>query len=88
MTTQSTSLRLADQLSGRAPRQPYGYPMYAVTSDGGVICPECAFTEREAIATTTGSDGWCVVAIDVNWENDSLHCDNCSDQIPSAYGND
>ena len=66
MTTQSTSLRLADQLSGRAPRQPYGYPMYAVTSDGGVICPECAFTEREAIATTTGSDGWCVVAIAVN----------------------
>ena len=88
MTTQSTSLRLADQLSGRALRQPYGYPRYAVTSDGGVICPKCAATEREAIATTTGSDGWCVVAIDVNWENDSLHCDNCSDQIPSAYGND
>ena len=88
MTTQSTSLRLADQLSGRAPRQPYGYPMHAITSDGGVICPGCAFTEREAIATTTGSDGWCVVAIAVNWENHSLHCDHCSDQIPSAYGND
>ena len=88
MTTQSTSLRLADQLSGRTLRHPWGYPRYAVTSDGAAICPKCAATEREAIATTTGSDGWCVVAIEVNWENDSLHCDHCSDQIPSAYGDD
>ena len=88
MTTQSTSLRFADQLAAEPFAFPGGYPRYAVTSDGAALCSKCVRTEREAIATTTGSDGWCVVAIDVNWENDSLHCDHCSDQIPSAYGDD
>jgi hypothetical protein len=88
MTTQSTSLRFADLLSAEPYAWPGGYPRYAITSDGAAICPKCAATERELIATTTGSDGWCVVGLDINWENDSLHCDHCSDQIPSAYGDD
>ena len=88
MTTQSTSLRFADQLAAEPVAWPGCTPLYAVTSDGAAICPKCAATEREAIATTTGSDGWCVVGIQANWENDDLYCDHCSDQIPSAYGDD
>jgi len=88
MTTQSTSLRFADQLAAEPFAWPGGTPLYAVTSDGVAICPKCAATEREAIATTTGSDGWCVVGIQANWENDDLYCDHCSAQIPSAYGDD
>ena len=88
MTTQSTSLRFADLLSAAPHAWPGGYPRYAITSDGAAICPKCAATERELIATTTGSDGWCVVGLDINWEDNSLHCDHCSDQIPSAYGDD
>jgi hypothetical protein len=59
-----------------------------VTSDGATLCRHCAASERASIGTTTGSDGWCVVAIDVNWEDPELHCDNCSGRIESAYAED
>jgi len=85
MTTQSKSLRLADQLSASPYAWPGGYPLFAVTSDGAAICHHCAKSEREAIGTTTGSDGWNVVAIDANWENPDLYCDHCSSRIESAY---
>ena len=85
MTTQSKSLRLADSLV-KSPYTSYGcYPLFAVTSDGAALCKSCAESERESIATTTGSDGWNVVAVTVNWEDSSLHCDHCSERIESAY---
>ena len=85
MTTQSKSLRLADQLSAQPWAWPGGYPLFAITSDGAALCYKCCSTERELIGTTTGSDGWCVVALDINYENVSLNCDNCSKQIEAAY---
>ena len=85
MTTQSRSLRLADALS-RAPfAWPGGYPLYATTSDGGCLCHQCCAAERLSIATTTGSDGWTVTGLTVNWEDPELYCDHCSDRIESAY---
>lgn len=88
MTTQSKSLKLADQLAENPFAWPGGYPMFALTGDGAVLCHKCCKTERETIGTTTGNDGWCVVGLDINWEDEHLFCDHCSGQIESAYGND
>lgn len=85
MTTQSTSLRLATNIAAWPRTWPGGYPRYAVTSDGGALCPACCKAERKSIGTTTGTDGWCVVADDINWENPDLHCDHCRGRIESAY---
>lgn len=85
MTTQSRSLRLADRLANNPHAWPGGYPQFAVTSDGGCLCKRCVKTERESIATTTGNDGWNVVAVDVNWEDPQLFCDHCGERIESAY---
>jgi hypothetical protein len=85
MTTRSNSLKLADELAAH----PYSlvgcYPLFAVTSDGGVLCDRCCATERTSIALTTGTDGWCVVQIAPNWENPALFCDHCGERIESAY---
>ena len=80
-------LQLADDLVASPYAWPGGYPRYAITSDAAALCHECCRDERNQIATTTGSDGWAVVSLGVNWEDVYLCCDNCGTQIPSAYGN-
>ena len=88
MTTQSKSLRLADSLA-QSPYSSVGcYPLFAITSDGGTLCHRCCKSERKAIGTTTGADGWCIVAVDVNWEDPDLLCDHCGGRIDSAYSED
>ena len=84
MTTQSSSLRFADQLASSPYAFPGGYPLFAVTSDGACLCHNCCKTERELIGTTTGDDGWNVVGIDVNYEDGELFCANCSQKIEAA----
>ena len=76
-------------------RNPYawpgGYPLYMIADDGGCICTNCAKDNFKLIADSVIrgiSDGWKVVAIDINYEDDSLHCGNCNTQIESAYGED
>ena len=85
MTTQSKSLRLADQLSASPYAWPGGYPLFGVFHDGGACCHKCASAEREAIGTTTGTDGWGLVALEINYENPDLYCSHCSSRIESAY---
>lgn len=87
MTTQSKALRLAYQLAREPFAWPGAYPLFALTSDGAALCPTCCESEREAIATTTGQDGWNVVALEVNWEDAELFCDHCNSKIESAYNN-
>ncbi len=68
---------------------PGGYPMYFLTSDGGVLSFDAAKAERELIEqsiTDNSRDGWRVVAVEVNWEDDSLTCDHTGQPIESAYG--
>ncbi len=84
MTTQSKSLRLADELA-KGYSWPGSYPLFGVFDDGGVCCKDCAKTERESIGTTTGNDNWNLVAVDVNWEDPDLYCDHCPCRIESAY---
>ena len=85
MTTQSRSLRLADQLSSSPYAWPGCYPLFGLFNDGGVCCHKCARAERSSIGTTTGTDGWALVAIDANWEDPALFCDHCGERIESAY---
>ena len=85
MTTQSSSLRLANQLVEQPYAWPGGYPMFAITSDGAALCKECCKNEKSCIGTTTGSDGWNLIALDINYEDKELYCDHCSTQIEYAY---
>jgi len=85
MSTQSQSLRFADQLANQPVAWPGGYPLFAVTSDGAALCCNCCKTERESIGTTTGTDGWNVTGIAPNWEDPELFCDHCGNRIESAY---
>lgn len=85
MTTQSKSLRLADQLSSSPYAWPGGYPLFGVFHDGGVCCHKCASTERESIGTTTGHDGWGLIGLEINYEDPELFCSHCSSRIESAY---
>ena len=85
MTTQSRSLRLARDLVANPYAWPGGYPRHAVTGDGAALCCHCCDSEQQSIATTTGHDGWCLVASAINWEQPDLHCDHCGARLPSAY---
>ena len=67
---------------------PGGYPLYFLCSDGGALCFGCAYKERGSILQSIHhgySDGWRVVACDVNWEDNELYCDHCSEKIDPAY---
>ena len=72
-------------------RSPYawpgGYPMFAVMDDGGYICHRCVKANYRLIYRDTQADcqsGWNFGESEINWE-DEMHCDNCGNQIESAY---
>lgn len=68
---------------------PGGYPLYYLCRDGGILCPSCANQNlsliRAAIAEPGTDKQWEVIGADVNYEDGSLYCDNCSQRIESAY---
>ena len=73
-------------------RQPYawpgGYPLFAITADGGYLCKDCVKANAKLIIGSTRrnlADGWAVLAVDVNWEDEHLVCDNCGKPIEAAY---
>jgi len=61
------------------------YPRFAIASDGAAICPRCCREEISSIMVADHSDGWLLIGDDINYEDGSLYCDNCSEGIPSAY---
>lgn len=66
---------------------PGGYPFYYVTRDGGCLCPSCA-NENMNLTLDKDYDQWCIVAQEINYEDNDLQCDNCYVDIPAAYGDD
>lgn len=74
---------------------PGGYPLFFITADSACLCWQCgAKKERRQVLESIKAkpnphamhtDGWRVVATDVNWEDGELYCDNCNDRIESAY---
>ena len=68
---------------------PGGYPLYFITSDGAALSFNSARYNRRSILQSIAhntNDGWRIIGVDVNWEDESLTCDDTGESIPSAYG--
>jgi len=68
-----------------------GYPCYFVTSDGAALSFESVRSNLRSVLWSIAndvSDGWQVVAMDINWEDTELTCDHSGKPIESAYGSD
>lgn len=73
---------------------PGGYPIYYLTEDSGVLCPNCANGDNGSEAHTESEDcdhcpddrQWLIVAADIHWEGPPMDCDHCGGEIESAYG--
>lgn len=68
-----------------------GYPMFFLVGDGATLCFDCVRAELRNVLDSIKReirDGWRVTHCDVNWEDNQLYCDHCSNRIPSAYGDD
>lgn len=68
---------------------PGGYPVFAITKDGGCLCSACTKDNLRQIVRDThedGNTGWEVDGSMVNWEDTELYCDHCGKLIESAYG--
>lgn len=76
---------LAKNLARHPHAWPGGYPKFAITDDGAALCPNCCKTEFSQILASTPGDGWHITALEINWEDGTLHCDHCSNRIESAY---
>lgn len=60
---------------------PGGYPIFYTHKSGTAVCPPCAdLTVRDE---EEEEDDF---TPEVNYENEHLHCDQCGEQIESAYG--
>ncbi len=59
---------------------PGGYPLFYFDEENNILCPKCANRSEEYNSP--------VHEVDVNYEDPSLHCDNCSKRIESAYAED
>jgi hypothetical protein len=67
------------------------YPMFFITSDGAALHFDCVRENLRYVSDSIRNeqnDGWRVVAVDVNYEDNDLQCDQCSKQIESAYGDE
>ena len=65
---------------------PGGYPMFAVTKDGGDLCPDCVEKEQALIMSSEDDPQWQLTGVEINWGDSILTCDYCGELIPSAYG--
>ena len=64
------------------------YPIFALTTDGGVLCPDCMTKERARIFRSTheiDNDGFTIAGVDINYEDTDLPCDHCGSEIETAY---
>ncbi len=80
--------KLREDNNGELPAYawPGGYPIYYLTADNGVLCPECAnCAECRQADIYPDDEQWRIVAQHVNYEDSSLPCDNCENRIQSAY---
>jgi hypothetical protein len=71
---------------------PGGYPRFFITADGGSLsfkaAEENAGLIRDAIIAHDKHGGWCVIGVEINWEDNFLICDHSNEIIPCAYPSD
>lgn len=64
-------------------------PMFMITDDGGCLHFDCVRDELRNVLWSIKSecsDGWRVVACDINYEDGEMICAHCGERIESAYG--
>ena len=73
---------LAERNDGKLPSYawPGGYQLFYLDRDNNVLCPACA-NENDDFDPP-------ISACDINYEDDFMFCEHCSNQIESAYGED
>jgi hypothetical protein len=89
MTKIENTKKLHEVLKSGPYAWPGGYPLFFITSDGAALSFEAVNQEIESVQDsidTKCQDGWQVVAVDVNWEDENLLCDHTGEKIQSAYG--
>ena len=65
------------------------YPKYFITSDGAALSFDSARKNIRLILDSIHNDindGWKIVAVEINYEDNELVCDHSSEIIESAYG--
>lgn len=65
-----------------------GYPLYATTQCGEVLCSKCvanSILECAPLAGTEEDGDDPVLAVEANYEDTSLICNNCYTRIACAY---
>ena len=67
---------------------PGGYARVAIADDYGVLCAKCCKENFREIAASNPKDGWHLETLFVNWEDSTLYCDNCGEDIPAEYSDD
>jgi hypothetical protein len=70
---------------------PGGYPCYFITSDGAALSFDAVRRELRSILesiASKASDGWRIVALEINWEDAALYCEHTGQKIESAYGDE
>lgn len=72
---------------------PGGYPLYFITAhDSTVLCFNTVKNNyalvSEAVRTQDRQSGWCVCAVDINWEDMHMVCEDTGEDIPCAYPSD
>ena len=68
---------------------PGGYPCYFLTSDGESLSFKAVRQELKQVLWSIAhkqNDGWRVIALDINWEDDNIFCAHTGERIESAYG--
>jgi len=87
----TNKLELNEALNAGSHAWPGGYPLVLVMADNEVLCWDCFRQEYSLIAQTLPpgevilDPQWTPSFIEVNWENNSLHCGNCDALIECAY---
>jgi hypothetical protein len=70
---------------------PGGYPLYIAMRDGSAICPTCVRKMYRTLyrdSVTGYGPSFEVDSAQVNWEDNTLFCDNCGKWIEPAYSDD
>lgn len=64
-----------------------GYPIIYYTQDGDPVCGKC-INDNMALCTDPENREWFIWAHDINWEDETILCDNCGAALPCAYPTD
>jgi hypothetical protein len=86
--TDILNLRAAKRFAREVYAWPGGYPLVALTADGGCLCADCVRKKWRMICAEHFDNtncGFRIAGIYVNWENPDMYCAHCNAKIEPAY---